>query len=188
MTSPFDDVPFRSLQHPLGQLTDAERTAIETYALGNYERVNATLRGWRTSTPDIDNTVSLIRSALSRFPLDVDTRVTREANCQELDVGKPTDLPTTIGKAFRLDGFLSTSMSATPTRSSTRPNAVDIELVVPPGTPALALGELATYPLERELLIIDARLIYVVDCAEGAGRWRVYAQVLPDSEAESVLP
>lgn len=102
-SSPFGDVQFRLLRHPVGALAEDERTAVESYALGNYERINGALRGWRPSAPDIDRSVGLIRSALGRFPLEADARVSREASCDEFGVAPP-GLPEIVGQVFEVAG------------------------------------------------------------------------------------
>ena len=59
---------------------------------------------------------------------------------------------------------------------------IDLELLVRAGTPALAIGQLSEYPLERELLVIDARQIFFVESkqAEDTSRWRLYGEVIPE--------
>ncbi|MFD3704775.1 ADP-ribosyltransferase [Nocardia sp. NPDC058658] len=76
-------------------------------------------------------------------------------------------------------GFWSTSGSSIPPHSSRLTDPVILELVVPAGTPALRLGDLAEFPAEREVLVIDARSYFVVDVGFDYRRkmWRIRATV-----------
>lgn len=179
---PFSDTPFRHVRQPLDRLTDEERTAVESYALGGYERINSALRGFRPMTPDIEVAVGVLRTAIGKFPLQDDVRVTREVSASAFKLETADLAPQVVGRAFRDEGFLSTSMDAHPPRSTGRPNPLDLELLIPAGTHALAIGDLSEYPLERELLIIDARLILVVDSQHmvATSRWRLYGEIVDE--------
>lgn len=179
---PFEDTPFRSISQPLGRLTDQERTELEIYALGGFERINAALRGRRVMTPDIEESVVALHSVISKFPLDEDMRVTREIGCAALKLPSAESAPSAVGRLFTEAGFLSTSMNPIPPRSTAHVDPIDLELLVPAGTPAVAIGQLSEYPLERELLVIDARRIFFVESQQDAvtGRWRLYGEVLPE--------
>ena len=83
---------------------------------------------------------------------------------------------------FQQRTFLSTSMRADPPQSTTHIEPIELDLRLPAGTPALAVGNLSEYPLEHELLVIDARHINVVHSRWNAStpRWRLYGDVLPE--------
>ncbi len=132
---------------------------------------------------DIAESVDAIRSAIGKFPLDEDVRVTREVGAIEFfgmdsAAAAARQAP---GRLFTEAGFLSTSMNQHPPRSADRIEPIDLELLVPAGTPALAIGQLSEFPLERELLVIDARRIFVVESHQvAASRWRLYGEVIPE--------
>jgi hypothetical protein len=73
-------------------------------------------------------------------------------------------------------------MNAQPPRSTARVDPLDLELLLPAGTPALAIGQLSEYALERELLVIDARQIFFVESRQDVdtSRWRLYGEVIPE--------
>jgi hypothetical protein len=62
------------------------------------------------------------------------------------------------------------------------PDPVIVEMLVPKGTPALRLGELAEVRDEREVLLIDARRSVPVDVFwdKDAKMWRIRAIVMED--------
>jgi ADP-ribosyltransferase exoenzyme len=181
-TGPFDDVPFRHLAQPLSRLTEHEQATAEAYALNNYARINAALRGSRPMTSDLAESIATMRSAINKFPLDQDIRVTREISATEFGMHSAAEAAQqTPGRLFTEAGFLSASMSETPPRSTARIEPLDLELLVPAGTPALAIGQLSEYPLERELLVINARQIFIVESHQVAtSRWRLYGEVIPE--------
>jgi hypothetical protein len=181
-SGPFADTPYRHVRQPLNRLTDDERTAVESYALGGFERINAALRGLRTMTEDIEASVGVIRVAIGKFPLEVDVRVTREISAAALGLPSADSAPLLVGQLFTEAGFLSASMNAQPPRSTARVDPLDLELLLPAGTPALAIGQLSEYALERELLVIDARQIFFVESRQDVdtSRWRLYGEVIPE--------
>ncbi|WP_165763098.1 ADP-ribosyltransferase [Mycolicibacterium conceptionense] len=178
---PFDGLGYSYLTHPIGQLTEEERTQIEWYALGGFDLINRALRGLTLMTSDLEERVSLIRSALHRFPLEFDTRVTREIGAADIGLSASDEAPQLVGRPLRDAAFLSTSMKPDPPRSPTHRDPIELDLRVPAGTPALAVGSLSDYPLERELLVIDARQIFIVESQKrDTKRWRLYGVVLPE--------
>ncbi|ORB85033.1 hypothetical protein B1987_15910 [Mycobacterium kansasii] len=54
-------------------------------------------------------------------------------------------------------------MNVDPPRSTTHIDPIDLDLRLPTGTPVLAVGSLSEFPLERELLVVDARQLFIVD-------------------------
>ncbi|WP_081635648.1 ADP-ribosyltransferase [Nocardia sp. BMG111209] len=85
-----------------------------------------------------------------------------------------------VGKDIVEPGFLSTSMSVDPPRNPSRGNPAILDLVVPAGTQALAVGELAEFPAERELLVIDARRLRILGVSFDQARrvWRLRGYVV----------
>lgn len=181
-SDPFAPLPFRHIRQPLDRLTDHERGEIQSYALGGFERINAALRGQLPMTPLLEDGIATLRDAIRKFPLDEDARVTREIAAADLGLITADAAPTVVGELFTEPAFLSVSMNEQPPRAASRLNPIDLDLRVPAGTPALSLGNLAEFPLERELLVIDARRLFFVDCQYkvAAGRWRLFGEVIPD--------
>lgn len=177
-----------SAQRSSDRLTAAERASIESYAYNGYERVNQALRGQRTMTPDIQVEVDRIRAGLRKYPLESDVRVTREVSGAVFDIGdearaQAAAIESLIDEVFEEDGFMSTSMGPLPAHSTARRDPITLDLLVPAGTPAFAVGELSGAPLEHEMLIIDARRFQIIAARydELQNRWRLYGVV--DSEA-----
>jgi hypothetical protein len=179
---PFGDLAFRHIWHPINQLSNEERSEVEAYAVGGFQRINAALRGHAEMTPRLRQCIETIRAALHRFPLDMDSRVTREIGAADIGLSTATEAPTTVGQPFYEAGFLSTSMNENPPRSTTHIDPIELDLRLPAGTPALAIGSLSEFPLERELLVVDARRLLIVQSRWNAGtqRWRLYGVVLPE--------
>lgn len=180
---PFGDLDYRFIHHPINQLSDEEQAEIAVYtAAGGFERVNRALRGHASMTPELERRITLIRAALHRFPLDVEARVTREIGAVAIGLTTAADAPTAVGRLVNEAAFLSTSMRADPPRSTAHIDPIDLDLRLPAGTPALAVGSLSEYPIERELLVVDARQIFIVQSRWNAStqRWRLYGDVLPE--------
>lgn len=174
-----------SEQRSLNRLTQQERVAIESFATNNYERVNAALRQLREMTPDIQHEVDVIRAGLRKYPLDHDVRVTREVSGAVYGIVGPDAAEAVediIGQVFDEPGFMSTSMAATPAHSERHEDPLTLDLLVPAGTPALAVGELSEYPMEREMLLIDARQYEIVGARydQAQKRWRLFGLVDPE--------
>ena len=112
--SPFDDLPFSQLRQPLNQLSDEQRAQVEAYTLGGFEQINQALRGHRPMTEALSQSIETLRSALRKFPLDTDARVTREIGASDIRLTTANEAPSTVGRRFTELGFLSTSMSENP--------------------------------------------------------------------------
>ncbi len=182
--NPFDDLAFTQIRHPINQLTDRERAEVEAYTLGGFEQVNSALRGQRPITDALSETIDVLRSAIRKFALDTDARVTREIGAADIGLTTASEAASSVGRLFTELGFLSTSMNENPPHSSIHAAPLELELRVPAGTHALAVGSLAEYPLERELLVIDARRVFVVHSRynDVTSRWRLYGEVLSKPE------
>jgi ADP-ribosyltransferase exoenzyme len=179
---PFGDLAYRHIWHPINQLSDEERSQIEAYAVGGFRLINAALRGHAQMTSQLQHDIETIRAALHRFTLETDSRVTREVGAAGIGLPSADAAPTAVGELFYEAGFLSTSMNEIPPRSTTHVDPIDLDLRLPAGTPALAVGSLSEFPLERELLVVDARRIFIVESrwSATAQRWRLYGDVLPE--------
>ncbi|WP_433525317.1 ADP-ribosyltransferase [Nocardia pseudovaccinii] len=162
------------------RLNDTERDVIEAYALGGYERINQAMRETIPMTDELDRRIEAIRSGLRKYPLPQTVRVTRETEAAIYGLSDEASARALVDVEFREAGFLSTSGAAIPPHSKRHIDPVILDLIVPVGTPALRLGELAEIPEEREVLIIDARSYFIVDVAFDAARsmWRIYAVVM----------
>lgn len=102
-------------------------------------------------TQDIEASVDVLRVAIGKFPLEADVRVTREISAAAWGLPSSESAPLVVGRLFIEARFLLMSMNGQPPRSTGRVDPLDLELLVPAGTPALAIGQLSEYPLEREL-------------------------------------
>jgi hypothetical protein len=121
-----------------------------------------------------------VRAGLRRYPLPATVRVTRETDAAVYGLTDEASARALVDAEFSEAGFLSTCGVATPPHSVLHVDPVILELIVPEGTPALRLGELAEVPEEREVLVIDAQSYFVVDVVRDTGRkiWRIRAVIL----------
>ena len=168
-------LPYEQIAMSPDRLTDGEQAQIESYALGGHKRMNEALRGDIEMTPEIQRGVDLLHGALDKYPLTKAVRVTRSV--PPIAVDFDAEHPATIlGEAIDFAEFLSTSMRKYP---PPRRGDVILDLIVPAGTPAFALGSLAEFPLESELLVIDARTVVFIAVAfdEEKQKWRLYGAV-----------
>ncbi len=137
------------------------------------------MRGQIAMTAELERRIARIRSGLRKYPLPAMVRVTRETDAAIYGIVDEASARALIDAEFQEAGFLSTSGSASPPHSTRHTNPVILELVVPKGTPALRLGELAEFRLEREVLVVDARSYFVVGVTFDAARtmWHIRAIV-----------
>lgn len=189
-SDPFEHIGYKVPGVPsLNRLTDREQGLLESYALNGFERINGALRGHRALTPDIEHAVEELRTALRKYPLPNDIRVTREVGGSVFGIiGGKNDrdrVARLIGQQFLEDGFMSTTMGANPAHSTRRQHPLVLDLLVPQGTPAVELGKLAGYPLEREMLIIDARRYVIVGARydEPKNQWRIFGLISQEGSA-----
>jgi ADP-ribosyltransferase exoenzyme len=184
----FAGIPFAvpaAEQRSLDRLTGDERTAIESYALNGFDRVNRALRGYLSMNPAIQTQVDQIRSGLRKYRLETEVRVTREVSGHVLSVTDAASAEATVGRVFDELGFMSTTMAEQPASSSAHLEPLTLDLLVPASTPALALGELTEVPLEREMLIIDSCRYQIVAARydQTASRWRLFGLIEPEPGA-----
>ena len=161
-----DDHPYPSeftLVQDLGLLTTAERDVVADYTLGSYLEINEALRGRRVMTDETRAKVDLLRSALSKFPLESTWRVSRETELADLGLEPGQTPESLVGEVVQELGFLSVSGLRRPPRIVEREAPVWLDLYVTAGVPALYLSEALTRASdrEREMLIVDAREVYV---------------------------
>lgn len=164
----------------LDLLTATERAWIEAYAHNGFERINQAMRGQIPMTSALAQRIAHIRSGLRKYPAPVTVRVSRVVEAAFFGITDEESADAILDEEFYEPAFLSTSGLANPPRSRRTSEAVIVEMLVPKGTPALRLGELAEVRDEREVLLIDARRISPVHITrdEGANIWRVQAIVM----------
>jgi ADP-ribosyltransferase exoenzyme len=185
----FESVPFANeytLASNHNDLTFEEEQTLSHYALGAYASINTHLRGTSLTTEvpseyEIDREIAVIRSALLKSPLVEAVRVSREVDGLSIGVTDEASAIAAVGGAFDELGFMSTSMTKhPPSLVPAHAYPVTLELLVPAGTPARALGELSYFSEhEKELLIIDGQTVQI-DFArydETAGRWRLLGRI-----------
>ncbi|MFE3079347.1 ADP-ribosyltransferase [Nocardia tengchongensis] len=183
----FDEIPLAQAVlagQGTDRLTTAEATEIHVYAVSGYELVNPAMRRLTPMTPALQRRIDLIRSGLRKYPLPTTVRVTRQTEARLYGLTDNSSAEALVDTVFDEAAFLSTSGMADPPPSSRHRNPVILDLIVPKGTPALWLGELAEYPLEKEVLLIDARsyLIIGVEFDRARSMWRIKAIVEEDEQ------
>ncbi|WP_194852935.1 ADP-ribosyltransferase [Nocardia sp. SYP-A9097] len=158
-TTRLADTALTSQDHSL--LTSEESGAIRAYAYNYFEQINAALWDGGERSPLVARYIDLIRSGLAKYPLPEPVRVTREAVAADFDIFDEGSADALVEEEIRHRGFMSTCGLAYPPRSIRHRPAVIVDLIVPTGTPALRLGDLATVKEEREVLLIDARSYFI---------------------------
>ncbi|WP_336794256.1 ADP-ribosyltransferase [Gordonia malaquae] len=168
---------FRVVVTESSRLTTEEIRELAAYAGSGFERVNQALRGEIAMTALLQRRADLIRSALQKYPLTSPVRVTRRVGHAAVPGFDDADPTSFAGTDIEFAGFLSTCMNAVPPHMADAP--LILELLVPEGTPAFALGALAKYPEERELLVIDARRVTFIEVEFDADEqaWRLLGMV-----------
>ncbi|WP_052313659.1 VG15 protein [Nocardia thailandica] len=166
---PFDGLPFPhpwTVSQDLGSLSAEERNELRHYAVGGYRDVNDAMRGRREMTPDLERRIDLLRSAIDARPLTRTYRVTRTAETADLGLDGRTIDESLIGEWLREPAFMSTSGHRNPPYLMNRANPVILDLIVPEGTPGVAIDDsLTTQEMvekERELLLTDGVRILII--------------------------
>ncbi|MBF6181270.1 ADP-ribosyltransferase [Nocardia otitidiscaviarum] len=156
-------------------LTPEESGAIRAYAYNFFEQINSALWDGGERSPLVARYIDLIRSGLAKYPLPEQVRVTREAVAADFGIVDEESAYALVEEEIRHRGFMSTCGLAYPPRSVRHRPAVIVDLIVPAGTPALRLGDLATVKEEREVLLIDARSYFIsgVEWDEARSMWRI---------------
>jgi hypothetical protein len=196
----FQSVPFANeYMFPAhhDDLTFEEEETLRHYALTGYSYINAYLRGEPVTTEpalpadyeseslpsvhEIESEIASIRSALQKSRLKEDVRVSREIDGSSIDVADDKSAAASVGRVYDEPGFMSTCMTMHPPRLHSPDDfQLTLELIVPAGTCARALGDLSHFSdQEKELLIMDGRAIQI-DLArydETAGRWRLFGRI-----------
>lgn len=177
------DIPYDQVVTPPDRLTDEERDSIESYAINGFDRVNRALRGEIPRSEALDRVINLIRSGLRKYPLLRNARVTRRASIAAVPEFDPNDPSSIVGLSVAMPGFFSTSMLRTP--PMLKASDLILDVTVPEGTPAFALGDLAEFDLEREMLVIDGptMLFLGVVFDQQAQKWRLIGVIDKEDEA-----
>ncbi|WP_280329534.1 ADP-ribosyltransferase [Nocardia wallacei] len=181
----FDEIPLAETAlagQRLDRLTASEADVIHAYTYNSHDVINKSLWGQIEMTPTNERRIRLIRSGLAKYPLETAVRVTREVEAAEYGIVDQDSMYELVDEDIIHHGFLSTSGSADPPHSYARVNPVILDLIVQAGVPALRLGDLAEEPAEREVLVIDARVLFVVgfEWDETRSMWRIKAIVRGD--------
>lgn len=138
-------------------------------------------------TPEVEQQVLELRAALGKFPLPRAYRTSRETEAADLGLASAMISADIIGDVLVEDGFMSTSGLKNPPKIVDREDPVILDVLVPEGTPALLLTEDLTRASasEREVLLIDARELYVLGVFfdEELQLWRIQTRVLGGGEA-----
>ncbi|MGW4241152.1 ADP-ribosyltransferase [Nocardia sp. NPDC004722] len=183
----FDEIPLARIAlagQGLERLTAQERTEIHVYAVSGFELVNPPMRGLSPMTPAVQRRIDIIRAGLSKYPLPTMVRVSRLTDAALYGLTDAASAEDLLGEVFDEFAFMSTSGAADPPPSRRPARPVILDLIVPEGTPALRLGELAEYPLEQEVLLIDARsyIVVGVEFDQARNMWRIRAVVEQEDE------
>lgn len=166
-------------------LTSTEREWIHAYSGNAYERINQAMRGQIPMTASLERRIAAIRSGLAKYPIPAAVRVTREIDAAVYGVTDEASAQELLFREIYEPAFLSTSGLAHPPHNTRHINPLIVDLLVPKGTPALRLGELAELPDEREVLLIDARTILVVGVGLDQTRSMLRIQAVVTEEADS---
>ena len=124
-------------QNTSGELTPAEQSAVDSYANTGFKAMNNALRGKEPMTPDIEQQVSHIDSAMAKNPLTKNETVFRGIKSTKFLNGE-TDPAKIKGMTIVDKGFMSTSAnSETAAGFSVGKGGVNMTIHVPKGLKAL---------------------------------------------------
>jgi len=138
------------LRHSLDGATAAERDALRTYSSKRYREINGALRGQTPMTPEIEDIVGNIDSALQRHPLEGPVKLRRAVGPDEFRVPQPSEVFSKLGKAFVEQAYYSTSVDWDwPNRP------IYLDVIVPAGVGLFAtyMAEVSKFPYQHEVLI-----------------------------------
>ncbi|MGL4745266.1 MAG: ADP-ribosyltransferase [Dermatophilaceae bacterium] len=136
-----------------------------------YIEVNGVLRGSMPPTPDVLKQIGALDAALAGRPAREYIWVNRGMRLGPDDMPPPM----MIGKTFGDPTYLSTTLG--PPAQAFQNHEAILHLVVPTGTPALWMANVAADPGERELLL-GRGLTYRIDrVAMKNGQWQIYGRI-----------
>lgn len=126
-----------SFQNTSGELNEAEQAAVESYASVGFKDINDALRGKKEMTPEIQNKVNLLDSAMNKNPLTKPETTFRGIKSTKFLKGEE-DPKKLVGMVITDNGFMSTSANTETAASfSIGKGGVNMTIHVPKGTPAL---------------------------------------------------
>jgi hypothetical protein len=159
------------LRHSLDGTTPAEREALRAYSSRRYREINGALRGQLPMTPELEDIIGNIDSALQRHPLDGPVKLRRAVTPAEFRVAQPSEVPGMIGRPFIEQAYYSASVDWDwPNRP------IYLDVIVPAGVGLFAtyIAEVSLFPEQHEVLIERGVGYYLDDIAydEVADVWR----------------
>ncbi|MEV4155421.1 ADP-ribosyltransferase [Nocardia salmonicida] len=188
---PFDGLPFPNEYNVPGQdnsqLTDAEQRALWSYAQGGHRRVNEGRRGNQDIPDNVAEHIDDIRSAMDRFVLQRDYRVTRSVEAADLGITSSDQVVDLVSRDAVLTdpAFLSTSGLRVPPFIRNRSDPVVLDIIVPEGTHAILMDETLSpvWEHEHELLLPESTPLQVFAARydDDLQVWRLSAMVLPEA-------
>ncbi|MGL5819020.1 MAG: ADP-ribosyltransferase [Phycicoccus sp.] len=136
-----------------------------------YREVNGVLRGTMVPTPEVLTQIAALDAALAGRPAREYIWVNRGMRLGPDDMPPPM----MIGKTFGDPTYLSTTLG--PPAQAFQNHEAILHLVVPTGTPALWMANVAADAGERELLL-GRGLTYRIDrVAMENGQWQIYGRI-----------
>ncbi|MGL4177892.1 MAG: ADP-ribosyltransferase [Dermatophilaceae bacterium] len=144
-----------------------------------YREVNGVLRGSMLPTPEVMKQIDALDAALAGRPAREYIWVNRGMRLGPDDMPPPM----MIGKTFGDPTYLSTTLG--PPAPMFQHHEAILHLVVPTGTPALWMANVAADPGERELLL-GRGLTYRIDrVAMENGQWQIYGRIHEQGATET---
>ncbi len=148
----------------IGDLTDAQKKAIQKYTGDDYENINASLRGMDKLHPDNVETVETMKEALGNSSLPEDMTLYRGTSTAAL--GSLRNLPPEemVGKTFTEKGFMSTSKDPAVAEGFYSDMIMTVE--APKGSHALDIAPISEYDTESEVLFNAGQEMVITSAAE----------------------
>jgi hypothetical protein len=185
-TSDEDGLAWARKNLPLPDLTDDEKKAVRQYTLDHVnEYVNGGLRGDPVPAYERDNYNKVVKdldSALSKSSLPESIIVHRGVGDGYIahlgaDPGKPETMEALVGRDFKEQAFMSTSVGAT---AAFDDEPVQLMMRVPKGHKAMNIMPLSREGEDEREVLLARNSRYVIHAAYKHGdTWHIEAEVVP---------
>lgn len=169
---------------------------VDDYAKGTAYTANAVLRGQKTY---LGRAIDARTKAYTKtFTKDMDKMMESSLVHEQVQVvrtvqmdafGGVENLKKLAGTVYEDKGYMSTSLAEkVSSKIYSAKDGVDMEIIVPKGTKALYMAGESYLKSERELLLNRGTKLNIKSVTQDAktGKWKVQAEVVPDTDSVSV--
>lgn len=168
-----DMLAFQKKMLPVDSMTSAQTSAIQAYTGSGYIEINEALRhpSAHKMTPSVITKIANIQSAMRPVPEDI---IVRRGTAAVEDI-LPSNLAgykNLIGKTFSDKGFSSTSVS-----TGFSGKKVQLEILLPKGTPAIYVQPISLHPGEYEVLLAAGTKFQIISAETASDGYKINVKV-----------